>query len=162
MRGASDRVFRNAGLRGEEARDKVIGACLISRARDDDTARWDAAQSVEIGRHPSHRCFVLDFDEVIEAAAPDECCFGADRLDEPRWRRGSGRRCGGEVELDPGITPIGRQKAALRMKARLLVGLETTVLPEHVRTGERRMAAEIDLDGGSEPAEIVAIALRNQ
>src|SRR6267378_692383 len=37
-----------------------------------------------------------------------------------------------------------------------------TVFPQHMRARERRVAAEIDFDGRREPAEIVAIALRNQ
>src|SRR5882762_1827167 len=44
------------------------------------------------------------------------------------------------------------------MKARLLSRLEVAVLPQHVRTRERRMAAEIDFDRRREPAEIVALA----
>src|SRR5882762_6263150 len=44
------------------------------------------------------------------------------------------------------------------MKARLLSRLEVAVLPQHVRTRERRMTAEIDFDRRREPAEIVAVA----
>src|SRR5882762_5451013 len=37
-----------------------------------------------------------------------------------------------------------------------------TVFPQHVRAGECRVAAEIDFDRWREPAEIVAVASRNQ
>src|SRR5712672_1975291 len=48
------------------------------------------------------------------------------------------------------------------MKARLLSRLEVAVLPQHVRTRERRMPAEIDFDRRCKPTEIVTVALLHQ
>ena len=48
------------------------------------------------------------------------------------------------------------------MEACLCIELEISVFPQHVRAGERRVAAEIDFDCRSEPTQIVAIALSNQ
>src|SRR2546428_12128396 len=48
------------------------------------------------------------------------------------------------------------------LEPRLTISREMPFLPQHVRRGERRMAAQVHLDGGREPAEAVAVALGMQ
>src|SRR5439155_19038246 len=97
-----------------------------------------------------------------ELAPPDEWCFSAHCFEESGRRRCRRRGRGREVELDQSIASIRRQQAALGMKPRLLLWLQVTVFPQHVRARERRVATEIDFDRGCEPAQIVPVFLRNE
>src|SRR5881409_3821540 len=49
VRRAGDRIFRDAGLRREESRHEVVLALLIRQAGDDDAARVDPSERIEIG-----------------------------------------------------------------------------------------------------------------
>ena len=129
MGGSGDGVLWNARLWCEEARHEVVVALSITPSRDDHTARLDLTQGVEIGSQPTHGRFVVDFDEVIEAAATHESRLGAERLDETGGRRCGHWRRGGKVELDPGRAPIGCQETALGVEARLRIRFEMSVFP---------------------------------
>src|SRR5437870_11698533 len=67
---ARDGIFGNAGLRREEARYEVVLGIPICPARDDDAAGGDAAECAEVRIEPSHGRLAVDFDEIVEAAAP--------------------------------------------------------------------------------------------
>ena len=72
------------------------------------------------------------------------------------------RGLGGEVHPDPVAVAAAGEEAALRVEARLRVRRKRARLPQHVRAGQRGVAAERDLHRGREPAQRVAAVVRVQ
>ena len=60
----------------------------------------------------------------------------------------------GEVELHPVAPSRCGKRAAARLELRRSPAGEGIRLPEDVRAGQRRVAAQVDLDGGREPAQL--------
>jgi hypothetical protein len=65
-----------------------------------------------------------------------------------------------EVHFDPVAALFAREQSALRVEAGGLFRVQMPLGPEHVRAGERGVPAQIYFNGGREPAEPVAIAIR--
>src|SRR5690606_29147686 len=118
-------------------------------------ARVQLAQRGDVRAQLAYGALVVQEHEQVEAALADPLGLGAERAGEA-----GGRLCGGgwrrwEVELDPLACPRGREQPAARVEVRGLVRREVPVLPEHVRAGEGRVAAEVDLGGRGEPAQVI-------
>ena len=162
MRRAGHRVLVDARAGREEARDEVVAGRVArgwSRSR---RARPTRAQRREVGRERAH---------VRLAIRPRrDSRTGSGRRSAARRRApraapgGASARLlgrGREVELDPVAGAVGAsagRSACGSAPARRRRGAR---LPEHVRAGERRVAAEVDLDGRREPAQREAVvALR--
>src|ERR1041384_2500171 len=121
MRGTCDGILRNAGLRGEEARDEVV---ITGAARGHDHAPClHATERGEVGRKRADDRFTRDFDEVVELAASDKRRLGAERVEQARGggSRLRGRR--GKVELDPGIARSEEHTSELQSLAYLVCRL---------------------------------------
>ena len=85
-------------------------------------------------------------------------------VNDGRWDVFSRRRFDGrwvvswEVELDPFAVEGRCEEPAFRVEADRLGGRHEALLPEDVRAGQRRVAAEVHLDSWGEPAQrVVAV-----
>src|SRR5262249_38727451 len=91
--------------------------------------------------------------QIIEAAFAHEAWSDAQRFEEIGWRLGAFGRGRGEIHFDPVATAHGGEQAAASMKTGRLGTGELAAFPEHMGTGERGMATEVDLHGRSKPAQ---------
>ena len=144
--------------RGQEARDEVVPH-IIGLARHDHPTRLDRRQPREVRSQIAHGRRQVDLHHHIAATPPDPARRDAERLGQPRGRGRRGRRIGREVEDNPVALARGGQSAAARVEARRLVGRQGAGLPQDVRAGQRRVAAQVDLDGRREPAQREGVAL---
>src|SRR6185437_12636775 len=156
VRGARHGVLVNAHSRCEEARDEVDtrggGA-----AGDDHAADGEVAELPEVGWEGAAVPVPGDLDEESGLVLPDKMGTDAERGEQTRGRVVRRGGLGGEVELDPVATPVGGEYAGSGVKARGRVNRKMPVRPEHVRRGERRVAAQIDLGCRCEPAQVETV-----
>ena len=134
------------------------------RARGDDhAADRQFAQTRVVGLERAQFGVGLHFHEVVEGVASGEArAADAQRGQQFGGRLGGGGDLGGEIEFDPVAAAVGGQQSAARVEARLGAFGQMAVLPQHVGAGQGGVAAEIHLDRGREPAQVVAVGLFDQ
>lgn len=97
---------------------------------------------------------VSNLDEIVELILP-----GPPRLGSPeggqqlRWEGAQRSRLGGKVEDDATPIAAGSQDAAPGVESGLFARSDVSVLPQDMGAGERRVAAQVHFDRGSEPAQ---------
>jgi hypothetical protein len=151
VRGAGDRVFSDARRRCKEARDE-IDTGLIAPRSDDDPACPHGRQAGDVRIDGAHLLCDLDFDEVVERVALNGERLHAERLDQASWRFGWSARFRRKVEHDPLVLPCRAEPPAPCFEEGLFIITQLSAFPEHVRTGQCRMPAEVNLDRWREPA----------
>ncbi len=127
---AGDRVFVDAGRRGEEPGDEVIGLARgrrrrLGASRHHDPPHRDLRQTAEVRTHGPHLRLRRYLDEIVGPIAADPAWLDAQRLDQTGRGVGRGRLLRGEIELNLRIDP-GRGEQA---RAGLEAGLTTLVEP---------------------------------
>jgi hypothetical protein len=154
VRRAGDRVLGDAALGREEPGDEV--ELRVGRARgDDDAAGGDPGNGREVRVELPHRFVGFQLHKEIELAPLDVHRAGAERALEVGRRLARGRRRGGEVERNPAVAVLGGEHAAPGVEPGDGAGRQPAGLPEPMRARDGRVAAEVDLNGEGEPAEVV-------
>ena len=160
VRRARHRVLGDARSRREETRDEIVTR-RAGAAGDDHSADGQGGERRVVRLQAPDGLFAVHLDQVVELISAHVLRRGAERLGEPGGYGGGLLTLGREIELDPLAGAVARQKAALRVKPRLLRQREVPFFSEHVRAGERRVAAESHLGRRREPPEreaVVALA----
>src|SRR5580692_1767111 len=148
--GAGDRVFGDALRRREEARNEIaIGA----GRGNDDRKTIDGGELLHVRRHGSYFSLREEDAEKIASAEqqPGRC---AERFEQLLVRNQFRRRTGREVECIEIAIAIDDQLSAARFECHASVGYLGANIHNDVRGSERGVAAEVDLDARSEPAEM--------
>ena len=163
MRRTRHRVFIHARPRREKARHEIELRPRRPR-RHDYPAHRHLAQRRVVRRQRAHHLLGIHFHQVIERVLTHELRSGDSQGGQQLGRRLAHGRddLRREIQLDPLPPPLRRQQPAARVEARLAPLGQVAVLPQHVRAGQRGVAAKLHLHRRREPAQIVPILPGNQ
>ena len=154
-------IFSDAESRSEKARYEVERR-IIRSARHNHTPRRQSRQLFEIGLESSHRGLALHLDQVVERILGRIADQRANRLLESRWSLARLRTNSREIQHDlPTLAPCG-EKTTPRLEARIVRRPHSSRFPKNVRSRQRRVPAEVNLDGGREPAQPKGVAFGKQ
>ena len=173
MGGSCNRIFVYPDRGREKAGDEI--ELRVSRSsRDYNSARFDFFQTMEIRIEFPYDIVRREFDEIIELIFSDVKdilpkaegpghrteslrevvgqCF-----EQPFGRNGRFLGFGGEIQFNPAVQGSGGEASAPRVECRLIAGFQKTGFRQHMRRGERGMAAQIHFDPRREPAQAPAV-----
>ena len=156
------RVLVDPDRGGEVAGHEVVAAVAGRGRGHDHPAAAQPPQRPEGRGQVAHGRLVLQLDQVVEPsqAHPAGAAAGPQGLEHPRRRVDRRGRRGREVEPDPAVGAWpGGQRAAGGVEPDRGPGPDPALAPEHVGRGEGGVPAQLDLDGGGEPAQPVAAGL---
>ena len=126
------------------------------------TPRTGSAASRVVRRQAPDGVLGVHLDQVVELVSADVLRRHAERFGEAGRRRGRLVPLGREIELDPLAGTIPGEEAALGVEPRLPRGWQVPLLPQHVSARQGRVAAEGDLDGRREPAEVETVVVLHE
>jgi len=149
--GTGHRILGDPNPRGKESRHEIVLG-PVPRGGDDDAAGVQRRHSRKIRGKGHDLLRAREHGQHITAGAADPFGRRPQGLDQCRARGRGGRRLRRKIQTHRSLFAGRGQNPAASVKRQGRC-LDVARLPQHVGRRQGRVAAQIDLDGGREPAQ---------